>query len=286
MCSLSTFALLFAITTTLAFASPVSQRQRRQVWAGGRIPADNVDDGCKCHALPKEVSDYCGYSTTALPNARGHTTVEKALSEFDDFAPLLTDSPCSDHLGVLLCFHYFPFGSCTHECQRVTPCNDTCEAAKSESCTDLVILQSPSGWANHLDCDQHESFPIEGVTTIPNSDKTTINYRLCVNTSVTIRKNFTFPASVVTTEVPSTSTTRKPEVTSSTEVPSTSTTRPTEASTTKGTFYKQTSQVIYSEVCHNYVAGIFPSLDLIIHLRVTIVVMSSCSNKGSPIYIN
>ena len=246
MCSLSTFALLFAITTTLAFASPVSQRQRRQVWAGGRIPADNVDDGCKCHALPKEVSDYCGYSTTALPNARGHTTVEKALSEFDDFAPLLTDSPCSDHLGVLLCFHYFPFLSCTsdtavseYECARkVTPCTDTCEAAKSESCTYWVNSQLASGWAPHLDCDKNESFPIEGVTTVANSEQN----RTCVNIIATIRRNFTKPASVVTTEVPSTSTTPKPEVTSGNKVPSASTTpkaeaSTTEAPTTKGTLF-------------------------------------------------
>ncbi len=172
------------------------------------------DKCCKCHALPKEVSDYCGHSTTALPNARGHTTVYEALSEFDDFAQLLTDSPCSDQLGVLLCFHYFPFGGCTPdtvvECENgVTPCKDTCEAAKSESCTDLVILQSPSGWANHLDC---ESFPIY----IPAEARRDKPYRVCVNSTGTIRRNFTKPAS----------TTPKAEVTT-----------PTEATTTKGTIY-------------------------------------------------
>ncbi len=227
MCSLH--SCLLSLPCTLAFSSPVSKRQRRQVWAGGMIPDDTR---CKCHALPKEVSDYCGYNTTVLPNARGHTTVEKALGELGHFAPLLTDSPCSDHLGVLLCFHYFPFWGCAPdtvvECEnRVAPCKDTCEAAKSESCTDFVNSQSASGWANHLDCDKHESFPIQGVTTIANSDT---QYRVCANITGTIRKNFTKPAClVVTTEVRSTSTTPKPEVTS-----------PTEAPTTKGIFYKPT----------------------------------------------
>ncbi len=182
------------------------------------------DKCCKCHALPKEVSEYCGHSTTVLPNARGHTTVYEALSEFDDFARLLTNSPCSDQLGVLLCFHYFPFGSCTPdtvvECENgVTPCKDTCEAAKSESCTALLLnSQMVSGWANHLGC---ERFPIY----IPAEARHDKLYRVCVNSTATIRRNFTKAASsVVTTKVLSTSTTPKAEATT-----------PTEAPTTKGT---------------------------------------------------
>ncbi len=228
MCSLSTFALLFAITTTLVSASPVSKRQKRDVWTGGRIE-DAESCKLKCHALPKEVSDYCGYNITVLPNARGHETVDEALSEFDDFAPLLTDSPCSDHLGVLLCYHYFPLGyNCTANslaCKygvRAIPCRDTCEAAKTESCTAFVNSSPSSGWADHLNCTKKESFPIYKLKS--NATKT-----VCVNTAATITKKFVIPtSSVVTTKVTPASTTPKPEVTS-----------PTEAPTTKGTLILQ-----------------------------------------------
>ncbi len=249
MCSILTFALLLAITTTLslASASPVSKRKSRNVWIGGEIPA------CKCHALPKEVSDYCGHSTTILPNARGHTTIDQALGEFDDFTQLLTDSPCSDHLGPLLCFHYFPFWECTPdtavECEeRVLPCNDTCIAAKTDhdaSCTVLVNSSPVSGWANHLDCDKNKSFP----TYIPEAMRNE-NYtqKVCANTSVTIKKNFR----VLTTKVvPPASSTPKPKVTRPTKAPTTEAppssttpkpkvTSPTETPTTKGTFLEYT----------------------------------------------
>ena len=152
MCSLSTFALLLAITTTLASASPVLKRQCR-------IRGSIADKTYKCHALPKEVSDYCGYNITVLPNARGHETVGEVLGEFNHFEPLLTDSPCSDHVGVLLCFHYFPFLNCTSgqdvsNTKFVTrPCKETCVAVtETESCTTHVNAATGTGWPPHLNC--------------------------------------------------------------------------------------------------------------------------------------
>ncbi len=182
MCSLSTLVLLFAITT-LAYAGPVSKRQTsRNLWTAGRIADECYGKTCKCYTLPKKVSDYCGYSTTVLPNARGHETVEEAQGEFEDFAPLLTDSPCSDHVGPLLCLHYFPFLNCTSgknvpdTTYLTKPCNDTCFAVtKTESCTTHVNATTGTGWPPHLNCTNEDSFPRGGV---------------CGTTDATISKNY------------------------------------------------------------------------------------------------
>ena len=92
--------------------------------------------------------DYCksfatsGGRTVGLPNPRqgnnpdllreGETYYSNAVKEFTEFS-LLLNTQCSDKLGTLLCFFYFPFCDgdrttrpCLSLCEEVTNANSTC----------------------------------------------------------------------------------------------------------------------------------------------------------------
>ena len=127
---------------------------------GEQITIQPNDD--KCFQLPQNIADYCNYTHTVLPNTRGHKTVKEALSEFNEFARLL-HSNCSEYLGTLLCFHYFPFSNCSVNSSvptgsskiQIYPCRATCEAAKNPACTAFIYSRG-FYWAEHLDCSRTE----------------------------------------------------------------------------------------------------------------------------------
>lgn len=205
---------LFAVTVALVHATPIDN-----VWAGGRLETANKYE---CFDLPEYISCYCGYSVTVLPNARGHKTVNEAFSEFLDFVGLLTDDPCSDQIGAFLCFEYFPFHAgpdkdtnCGASGTIIRPCNDTCQLAKNEACTDIVQLHTNSTrWAPHLECDNFPS---------PNGEEA------CAKSDAIIKKN-------ISSCLYPTATTEKPAETepATTEKPTEVTTeKPTEVTTTE-----------------------------------------------------
>lgn len=142
-------------------------------WHGGQIElTSSRDNGEKCLKLSDHVAAYCNYTHTLLPNTRGHTTIEDAEKEFNDFFSLI-NSQCSPYLGTLLCFHYFPLSSCKPEDEvsgsdgatnpsnkdhsilpslQIYPCKELCEIAKNTECTNHVRSGPPYKWAEHLNC--------------------------------------------------------------------------------------------------------------------------------------
>ncbi len=207
MSSLSILTL-FAVAFTLALATPLP---RSDIWTGGQLPERESEH--KVFDLPEDVSCYCGYNVTMLPNSRGHKTIQEAFREFSHFLRLLTASPCSDQIGVLVCFEYFPFPA--GPTSSVTPCRETCESAQNEACTSLVLSVISTGWAKHLSCSKYES--------------TDQNDTICVGPQATIKKDYSSCTSIEkpTTEKPTeaeVTTTEKP-----TEAEVSTTEKPTEA---------------------------------------------------------
>ncbi len=253
MASLSILLTLFAIAITMTHGSPLS---RRDIWTGGRLTGNNY----QCHDVPESIACYCGYNVTVLPNSRGHTTVEEALGEFFHFKQLLTANPCSDYIGALLCFDYFPLHAgvgkrnCGAENTIVRPCRSTCEAAKNTACTNLITASHAGRWAPHLDCKNFPTGVCAGPESIIKKD-----FCSCLNISKvtevpTTEKPTTIEIS--TEEATDTATTEKPtevEVSStekSAETEAVSTEEPTEEESTEAPTKK--SMLISCIRCDNY----------------------------------
>lgn len=120
--------------------------------------------------------NYCnsfGYYTTMSPNPRQTDLtlaspdlyIADAALEFSHFTRLL-DSGCSDKLGTLLCFLYFPFCSIIPDSaaqEVVFPCRSVCEEVTNvnSKCTEEMKKYNIS-WADHFNCSmfQHNGRPV------------------------------------------------------------------------------------------------------------------------------
>ena len=98
---------------------------------------------------------YCsrfGYTTTLSPNPR-NLDVQLASVEFDHFLPLL-NTECSDVLGTLLCFLYFPFCQTVgSKIEVVYPCREICEEVTNldSKCTE-ELKRFNLTWGPHFNC--------------------------------------------------------------------------------------------------------------------------------------
>lgn len=144
--------------------------------------AISVDDTATCSPL---IHDYCksfddfGGRTVGFPNPRqvlgGRDLVpapdtEKgetwnsvyyanALKEFNEFVPLLS-TQCSDKLGTLLCFFYFPFcAKNEHSYSLIRPCLSICEEV-TQAASDCTAMMTQYGykWPEHFkDCENYNT---------------------------------------------------------------------------------------------------------------------------------
>lgn len=107
------------------------------------------DEGSRCVSC---VHPYCrtfnpSYTHSSLPNPRqgsledikNHdgpdaTYCSNAIKEFEQFIPLL-NTHCSDKLGTLLCFFYFPF--CNSLGVNIRPCESLCDEV-CRNCSDAL----------------------------------------------------------------------------------------------------------------------------------------------------
>lgn len=130
---------LEAVTTTTSAAS------------NQRLPL--LSSQGKCVPFHHHYCSNFGYNYTISPNpwARG-LSLEQAASEFGDFNNLMRRN-CSDKLGTLLCFTYFPlcYEKSPGNMRLILPCKETCNIVHTSDCNDLV-LSSVGEWGKHLRC--------------------------------------------------------------------------------------------------------------------------------------
>ena len=128
-------------------------------FTGGVMKPVDQDQGPQCVELRDHYcSEVMNSSKVFFPNPRGHETLEEAMSEFNDFIPLLT-SGCHEKLGTLLCFIYFPFCTDSYPSWRVYPCKEVCKEVTDEKgeCTELI--NQVAGWNDQLQCDLPHYLP-------------------------------------------------------------------------------------------------------------------------------
>ena len=102
------------------------------------------------------VNHYCSHFNyrAVFPNLRGHTTLEEAAAEFNDFIPLLRNG-CHEKLGTFLCFIYFPFCLPYDPHGRIYPCKEVCEVVTGPDSDCTAILMSIFvSWPEQLQCQQ------------------------------------------------------------------------------------------------------------------------------------
>lgn len=141
---------------------PNGRRVQRSTFSTGTLhigKPSSTRGECDSFDRPRDPNtgrEYCKFIDKAsFPNIRGHETAAEAISEFDDFFPLLgsnTTGPCHPKLEILLCFIYFPFCTPNYPNIRYYPCRETCEEVHESNCTDYVQASGARGWAEHLQC--------------------------------------------------------------------------------------------------------------------------------------
>lgn len=204
--------------------------------------------------------DYCksfsstGERTVGLPNPRqnqseavlspGESYYQNAEREFNDFI-LLLNTQCSDKLGTLLCFFYFPFcvetvttRPCLSLCKEVTHVNSTCTKE---------LARYGIHWAQHFDCANYKNVegnpvygeencanetqmpwppkPVTTTTTTTKMDEPTTTTKMEETKTTTIKMEV---EETTTTEIEETTTTTEIEVTTTARIEAT-TPAPTEA---------------------------------------------------------
>ncbi len=140
-----------------ATTAPLS-RQSRQT--PGRVDPTGQDTGSQCQNFTYAYCNRMGtsgtpYSKAWFPNGRGQTLVNCALGEIADFVNYPSVRNCSELLGTLLCFYYFPW--CDGDF-KVLPCRSVCEQVRDECRPIFASLTLP--WPEHLDCTDTRKFPI------------------------------------------------------------------------------------------------------------------------------
>lgn len=120
-------------------------------WHGGVMNVQDQGPG-QCIDF---TNHYCNQvqksNKVYLPNPRGHTTLEKAIEEFNDFLPLL-EQGCHPKVATLLCFLYFPFCAESHQEVRVYPCKEVCEEVTNEYSSCTALVNQAYGWNDQLNC--------------------------------------------------------------------------------------------------------------------------------------
>ena len=95
------------------------------------------------------------------------------------------DTQCSDKLGTLLCFIYFPFCSVipgTTKAFPIFPCLDLCEEVTNEEsqCTQELKKANIPGWGAHFNCSEF-MYDKKPVYINPDEEEEDGEMRLCVN---------------------------------------------------------------------------------------------------------
>ena len=144
-------ALQFHIVT----GSPSAERRD---WQSGQLTvAPESKHTCEPFYQPycRCVSSNVNERTHALfPNKREQDAAE-AQVEFGDFVSAIK-SRCSDKIGGLFCFFYFPYcemalnSNVIRQAQEFLPCREVCEEVRSEC--ETTFLASGYPWPEFLDC--------------------------------------------------------------------------------------------------------------------------------------
>jgi len=155
--------LAVSLQLVLSEGAPATHKDRRS-WYGGQITViPETTQNCSIFLHP-----YCngiGYSTALFPNRRDQY-FDAASREFGDFTSLL-QSGCSNKLGTLLCFFYFPFCDVSHwqstsldsrnEFKPIMPCRETCQEVRNKC--ESTLQAHGFSWPSHFDCSKEYFLP-------------------------------------------------------------------------------------------------------------------------------
>lgn len=156
----STTAVLLALAATyLHLHFSLGAPQKREAGPSGTASSVVADEECAPQCRPFH-HPYCNsfpnFYFAQFPNPRqsresdlpkGVTYEQEAVKEFNDFIPLL-NTKCSDKLGTLLCFFYFPFCS-PYFPVNIRPCRSLCEEVCSECAEELEAVFAERGFPGY-----------------------------------------------------------------------------------------------------------------------------------------
>ena len=141
----------------LSTGAPSTHHEHRRSFVAGQRPV-TPDVTHQCLNFTHPFCNSAGYRTAQFPNGRGQN-FSAAAAEFSHFVRLL-ETGCSDKLGTLLCFYYFPFcqPQTLWQTQTVLPCRETCQEARNNC--ENVLQEHGYNWPTHLDCSNDYFLPV------------------------------------------------------------------------------------------------------------------------------
>ena len=155
----STTAILLAIAATCLHLqiSAGAPQTAGPTATMGSLTAD-PQCGPECRSFQHSYCNSFNYGRARFPNPRQEkeselpngikTYEDDAFREFNDFGSLL-DTGCSNKLGTLLCFFYFPFCINDPTIQvRILPCRSLCQEVVSDCAEDLEMVFAQQGHSN------------------------------------------------------------------------------------------------------------------------------------------
>ena len=183
--------------------------ERREFFAGQLTLPPEPEHSCESYVQP-----YChcfnpnDRKHALFPNPRRQNAAE-AQTEFRDFVNI-TKSNCSNKIGGLLCFFYFPFCSSNiADPEVLLPCREDCEEVRRECEDEFVSRGFP--WPEHLTCSKDYFQPKSTSNCIPLGSDPAQGYDACVLENTNATTSTTRPT-VATTD-PTRETTAPTEVT-------------------------------------------------------------------------
>ena len=177
----------------LSTGAPSTHHEYRRSYVAGQRPV-TPEVTHQCLNFTHPFCNSAGYSTAQFPNNRDQN-FSAAAGEFSHFV-LALKSGCSDKLGTLLCFYYFPFCQRTMwQTQPVLPCRETCQEARNNC--ENVLRENGHNWPIHLDCSKDYFLPA--------SSKKCANGTLAVSTNngpKEVDPTLTSPSSTTANPIP------------------------------------------------------------------------------------